>query len=119
MARRSAVTAAMRRALYLALPLSRPRWWLAALWLAVLAAGASLVLEWRWLDTVFYDRVLAANQRQASPLTQRVVFDADIPLSVSREQSLTLQALAVERLVAMGARSVVLDAQIALRNRRA
>lgn len=119
MARRSAVTAAMRRALYLALPLSRPRWWLAALWLAALAAGASLVLEWRWLDAVFYDRVLAANQRQASPLTQRVVFDADIPLSVSREQSLTLQALAVERLVAMGARSVVLDAQIALRNRRA
>uniref|UniRef100_UPI0035AD8CCE hypothetical protein n=1 Tax=Chitinimonas sp. TaxID=1934313 RepID=UPI0035AD8CCE len=102
----------------LALPLTRWNWWLAAMLTALLAwllLGLSGIHP---LSTALADRIVAANPRPTSSHTARVVFDAGIPLSVSREQALTLDALALERLAALGASHIVLDGQIALRNRR-
>lgn len=102
----------------LPLPLRRKSWWLATASLATLAATLLLSVSFDLIDTRLYDRVVAHNLRADSPDVVRIAIDAGVPLAVSREQMLTLEALAIERAVALGAEGVLLDAQIALRNYR-
>ncbi|WP_137936755.1 adenylate/guanylate cyclase domain-containing protein [Chitinivorax sp. B] len=102
----------------LPIPLAKPLWLAIAMVLSVVIGSSLLWLHVDIFDSKLYDRIVAHNLRSTNVHTMRLVLDERIPLSVSREQTLTLYALAIERLTYMGARDVFLDAQIALRSFR-
>lgn len=108
----------LRASLLLPLPLLHSGWLLAAMLIGVASGAVVLWLHPLVLDQALYDRIVSQTQRPAARHTARLVFDLGVPDSVSREQSLTLYALAAERLLALGASTVMLDAQITLRNWR-
>ena len=68
----------------------------------------------QWL----HDKQAVSNLRGEWVNSALVIRDSTVPFSLSREQTLTLYALAAERLALLDAKSVFLDAKILLKNFR-
>ncbi len=108
----------LQKKICLPLPLVRHDWWVASLCVGILSGVVCNWCHFDLIDTRLYDHIVAQNSRPASLYTARVVLDDDLPLSVTLTQATTLEALAAERLIKIGAKAVLLDAQFALRNYR-
>ncbi len=80
-------------------------------------AGISLdYLIGNKIDYWVHDAALVFQARSEWKYTGVVVLDSDIPIQVSRKQSLSLYAKATEHLIAAGAKGVYLDARLSKEN---
>lgn len=96
---------------------SQARTWLISS--CIIASIFGISFDWHIgnkIDYWIHDSAVVYQARTEWKYTGIVLLDPDIPLSVSRRQSLPLYAKATERLVAAGAKGVYLDARLSKKN---